>query len=157
MTFKIIPIKPRRQPFNLTKFKRNATRILNNVNNGIKKDFVSTYPKPKYTQKKATSTRFKASTFSDDDILNFNVRGTRPHIIVPRRARVLRFQSGYRRKVTKGKIGRRSGGASGNTVFARIVRHPGQQGTDLDKTIAKKWQPQLETRVVKAIDQAANN
>ncbi len=65
-------------------------------------------------------------------------------------------QSGYRRKVVKGRIGRRGGGSSGATFFARVVRHPGQKATDLDMTIADKWQPKLTKMVKQDIRDATN-
>lgn len=157
MTIGIKPILPKRPMFDQAKFDRAVPRTLNRVNDGIEDDFKATYPKPKYDKRRASLTKPIASTSSNDDILRFNVRGTRPHIIRARRARSLRFQTGYRRKVTRGKIGRRAGGSFGSVAFRKVVRHPGQQGTNLDKTIADKWQPKLEKMYRKDIDNAANN
>lgn len=53
------------------------------------------------------SFRGRAVVGSDLEYARFVNDGTRPHVIRPRRAQVLRFQAG------------------GRTVYARVVNHPG--------------------------------
>jgi hypothetical protein len=48
----------------------------------------------------------------DHPAVHFVLRGTRPHIIRPRRAKALRFEVG------------------GGVVFAKVVRHPGTRAND---------------------------
>lgn len=68
---------------------------------------------------------------TSDKIWNWLDRGTRPHIIRPKRAKVLAFQWGgpgsYKAKTRPGWIGSGSGGPSGDTVFRRAVHHPGTE------------------------------
>lgn len=75
----------------------------------------------------------------DSRIWNMLNVGTRPHIIVPRRARMLRFRSQYAAKTTPGALRSDPGGASGDLVFRRMVRHPG--------TRARRWDLQLQRRM----------
>jgi len=63
-----------------------------------------------------------------DPIWNMVNLGTRRHPIRPVRATVLVFQSQYRAKTIPGQLASVSGGASGDTVFARSVDHPGFSG-----------------------------
>lgn len=55
----------------------------------------------------AAGTTITLSVFAKAKHASFVEQGTRPHVIMPRKARVLRFQSG------------------GKTVFAMRVNHPG--------------------------------
>lgn len=154
MPVRLKVIVPDGSVLDTNRLEANLAKAANKVISGVERDFKATYPKPKYQKRKASPGNVKASVWSTDDILRYNVRGTRPHMIVARQVRVLRFQTGYRRKVLPGRIGRRSGGPFGPTVFAKAVRHPGQEGTDVDKTIAKKWQPLLVKETKEAVKQS---
>lgn len=147
-------ITPKNKILDLDKFERESKNALNKTIDSIEKDFKATYPKPKYTKQKASNG--KASFYSDDEILNYNVLGTRPHVIRPRTAPILSFQSGYRRKTRNRTIGRKSGGPFGPTVAAKVVMHPGFEGTHVDKTIADKHQLILVREVKGAIRKATS-
>lgn len=66
---------------------------------------------------------------TDDAIFAYQNDGTKPHPIMPRRARVLRFQAG------------------GATVWARRVRHPGTKAQQWTITIAARMQRRLAQRI----------
>jgi hypothetical protein len=76
--------------------------------------------------------------------------GTRPHVILPRTARVLRFRPGARR----GRGGRSGGGRSGGMVFARRVYHPGIRPRNISKKVAASVQARLDRYVDTAIAEA---
>ncbi len=70
--------------------------------------------------------------------------GTKPHTIRPKRSKYLRFRSGYVAKTRIGVINSYPGGAFGNDVFARSVRHPGFKGRNFTGAIAKRRQKSFE-------------
>lgn len=80
-------------------------------------------------------------------------KGTRPHIITPKRARFLSFRGGYKAKTSPGVITSRSGGASGKRVFAKLVHHPGSEARDFSVIIQERVQKRfviIMKRVLKA-------
>ena len=66
---------------------------------------------------------------TDDAIFAYQNDGTKPHTILPRQRRALRFQAG------------------GGTVFARRVRHPGTTAQHWTITIAARMQRRLADRI----------
>ncbi len=82
--------------------------------------------------------RFEALVGTDDKIFNMLEHGTRPHIIRPRRAKVLRFMSGFRPKTQPGNLFSGQGGSFGNPVFRPWVMHPGTQ--------PRRWMPKIQRR-----------
>lgn len=81
-------------------------------------------------------------------IFGFVDRGTRPHIIRPKRAQsrkgrkgTLVFRTGYQAKTRPNNtqfVG--SGVASGPWRSAKQVRHPGSKARNITRIIAKRWQ-----------------
>lgn len=78
-------------------------------------------------------------------------RGTRPHPIYPRRARVLRFKSIYRAKTQPGVIGSSSGGASGSDVFRPFVMHPGTEARRFSEIIEQRRRKRFQEAMVDAM------
>lgn len=89
---------------------------------------------------------------TDDEIYGYLDQGTRAHRIVARRAKRLRFMSGFRPKTRAGYIGSNQGSRSGAPVFAQAVNHPGTKPRKLAKAIATKWQKQASVILQRAID-----
>lgn len=87
---------------------------------------------------------FAIEVSTDDDIYGYVDRGTRPHVIRPKRARALRFRGGYRAKTRVGVIGSRQGGAFGATVHAMSVNHPGFPGRKFSETIRRRRRTTLQ-------------
>ena len=90
-----------------------------------------------------------------DEIFGYVNYGTKPHVIRPRKARALKFQRGYKAKSRPGFIGSSEGGASGKTTFAKYVQHPGSEPRGFDKTIAKRRQKSLQSKINHAFALAA--
>ena len=88
---------------------------------------------------------------TDDEIYRYVDEGTRPHIIVPVRAKRLRFQPGYVAKTTPGVIGSQAGGSYGDEVLRRHVMHPGTEARRFSETIAKKWRIHFLRLVLAAV------
>lgn len=82
--------------------------------------------------------------------------GTRPHIIMPRRARALRFEWGgpgsYKPKTTTGG-GYRGPGVvvGGKTVFRAWVKHPGNKPRRFEQHIARWYAPQFRRTMDNAV------
>lgn len=132
---------------------------LRSVAKDVRKDFEATTQtwehKPKFEM--AVSLKGKGPQFlvgTDDEIYGYVNRGTRPHRIVPKKAKALRFQTGYTAKTVPGVIGSKSGGASGDVVFSQGVMHPGTKARNFDKQIGKKWEKSFRSRMHDAMKRA---
>lgn len=109
--------------------------------------------KPKFT---ASAPRFERGNYviavgTDDRIYGYVDKGTKRHRIRPRRARFLRFQSGYTAKTIPLAIRSRSGGASGATVFSRGVMHPGTEARKFSEVIAIRAHARFEKALKKRL------
>lgn len=104
--------------------------------------------KPKFTVRVTTRGGRLGITISTDDVIFAYVNyGTKAHIIRPKRAKVLRFQSGYSAKTRPNFIGSKAGGAAGAWVSAQEVHHPGSAARGFDIAIAKRRQKSLKSRM----------
>jgi len=92
---------------------------------------------------------------TSDEIYGYVDLGTRPHVIRPKRAKALRFQSGYVAKTTPGVIGSSAGGPFGDTVFSRGVNHPGTKARNFSKGITELWQTKFKRKMEQAMSSAA--
>lgn len=92
------------------------------------------------------STKSKVFTYVD--------QGTKPHVILPKKKKALRFLSNYSPKTTPGFLGSTAGGSSGSTVFSKVVHHPGVKARLFSKKIAIKWAYTYESRMMAAIKAA---
>ena len=92
---------------------------------------------------------------TDDKVFGYVDLGTRPHIIVPKRAGLLRFQSGYKAKTAPGVIGSSAGGKFGSVVYSRIVHHPGTVARNFSKIIQKRRQKPFQNAMIKAMQKGA--
>lgn len=81
--------------------------------------------------------------------------GAKPHTIVPRRARMLRFRTGYRAATKPRVISSQSPMRFGNTISTGAVNHPGFEGREFDETIAKEYGPTFEKDIQEAINRGA--
>jgi len=92
---------------------------------------------------------------TDDKNYSYVDLGTEEHIILPVKAKVLKFSSGYKAKTTPGVIGSSAGGPFGADVFSRGVIHPGNAPRNFSKEIAKEWKPKFKNRMQTAMGRAA--
>jgi hypothetical protein len=92
---------------------------------------------------------------TDDAIYGYVNEGTKPHIIRPVNAPRLAFQGQYTPKTVPGVIGSKSGGSSGDMVYANSVQHPGTQARDFDEIIQKKNQRRFKRAMQDAMTKGA--
>lgn len=109
---------------------------------GMKKDFkktVSSWDTKVYFQVKLDVVKGTVQVTTRSRIYRFVNEGTKPHIITPKKKKVLRFMSGYSAKTRPGFIGSSGGGSSGSPVFSQVVHHPGVKARNFTKKISVKW------------------
>jgi hypothetical protein len=92
---------------------------------------------------------------TDDEIYGYVNEGTKPHTIWAKNARTLAFPSAYTPKTRPGHMTAGSGGASGPTVFAAEVHHPGTEARNFDKAIQKEWKPKFKRLMEQAMKTGA--
>lgn len=99
----------------------------------------------------ADGNTLRGSVGTDNKIYGYVNDGTRAHIIRPKRARALRFSTGYRAKTRYRVLSSSSGGSYGAVAYAQIVHHPGTKPREFDITIADMRQSDFEKAVAQAI------
>lgn len=91
---------------------------------------------------------------TDDEIYGYVDKGTKPHVIVPRRGRALRFAAGGRPKTTPGRITSGAGAKGGVVVIRPRVDHPGTKARDFQGQIYKRWRRGVQPYIRRAIEEA---
>lgn len=152
MTFK--PIKTGKDPLHAAGLARAVKNTLNAVAKGAKVDFgVTTRTwtnKPEFTIDTPSEDRRVVGT--DDKIYDFVDKGTKPHIIRPRRGKVLTWMgTAYRAKTSPGQIKSVKGGNNNSIVYTKIVQHPGTQARNFTIAIRDKWAGQMKIRMQSAL------
>ena len=137
-----------------TTLREDAMRLallnqMRKVGTQIKKDFEKTTAtwehKPKFES--LVSLAGGGATLlveTNSVIYRYVSEGTKPHVILPKKAKALRFPGTYTAKTLPGVLEARAGGASGADVFSKGVMHPGTKARNFDKLIAAKWQRQFK-------------
>lgn len=93
----------------------------------------------------------EGSVSTTSNVYKYVSLGTKPHVIKPKKAKVLHFQSKYKPKTRVNTIGSGSGGPSGDDVFSMGVQHPGTEARNFHLEIAKKRQVNIQNFVTAAI------
>jgi hypothetical protein len=155
---KFIPILPKvAKLIDQARLQRELRDALDHTGNIIKDDFEKTVKtwehKPPFRKEgpRLTGSGLEVTVSTNQEVYTYVTRGTRPHLIRPRRARKLRFQTGFKAKTRPRIISSRAGGASGPIAFARAVQHPGTQARDFDIEIARRRQKNHENLIRLAI------
>lgn len=146
-------IKPKSSVFKPQQIDRVVQNTLTALAKDMKVDFdVTTQTWSNRPKTKIESPSPYERTISvDSDIYAMLDKGTKPHMIRPRRARILRFQTPFRAKTVPNQIVSRAGSKGTNTVFSRGVRHPGTKPRNWAKVIAAKWRKQAPIVMQRAI------
>lgn len=147
-----------KDPFRIAKQQLAITNALEGTSRAILVDYKvvsQTWThKPKFDIER--SNEYERIIATTDEIFGYVEYGTRPHIIRPRNASRLRFQTGYKAKTSPNVIASRPGGKFGPTVFSREVKHPGTKPRHFSKAIKTKWQREWPRNLQRAIA-AANS
>lgn len=151
-------IKPKR--FDAKAFMAEIAKEMKALQKEMGKDFdatVSTWDdKPKFEDEfEQNANRIRTFTGTSDEVYTYVSKGTKAHLIRPKRAKVLAFQGTYSAKTMPGTIKARSGGASGDMIYSRGVKHPGTKARKFDELIVAKWEPLYSKRLSAAIDRGA--
>ena len=88
-------------------------------------------------------------------IWNMLDAGTRPHLIVARKAKQLRFRTGYRAKTRPRWFGSGSGGASGPWRGPHAVKHPGTAARFWTRTLSQQRQIRFRRDIQAAVKRGA--
>lgn len=110
----------------VAEMKRNLTRDANR-DTGAMANSVTTSPTAGLDRLVARVTVPDTGTPRQSDKARWTDAGTAAHIIRPRRARALRFQSGNR------------------VVFARVVHHPGYRGSQWWSKNIRQWSARVQS------------
>lgn len=143
-------IKPK--PFEAQVIRLAIIREESKIAREIERDFIKTTKKWKkrpiwIRSIKHTKNQIVIFVGTENEIYGYVDKGTKKHIIRPKKAEALRFRgSSYR--------GRGRPRAS-DYVFAKFVMHPGFKGYGHSKRIAKKWKPLVVIRMDAALARAA--
>lgn len=148
------PIKAPKDALGAAALARAIKNTLNAVAKGAQTDFGVTARtwdhKVDFTIDDSDPDRRIVST--KDTIYGFVDQGTRPHIIRPRRARVLTWMgTAYRAKTSPGQIKSVRGGNNNSIVHTKIVQHPGSEARRFSIVIRDKWAKQMQIRMNSAI------
>lgn len=131
----------------MREFTAEAKRSARDMTRDYRKTTVKWKRKPKWeTIVRMGPRAIEVLVGTDNEIYGYVDLGTRPHIILPRRRKVLRW------------IGKSYGGRGGrgrprksDYVFAAHVFHPGFKGYHHSERIAKKWNKLFKRRMEAAL------
>lgn len=88
---------------------------------------------------------------TDDEIFGYVDEGTRPHIIRPRRAKALRFNTVFRAKTIPNQMTSRPGLSAPPVAHRLEVHHPGTKPRNLTKLMAKRSAIRFSRNMTKAM------
>jgi hypothetical protein len=149
---KLIAIKPSAKAINFTRFADAAKLGMKDAAEAAQQDIEATFKTWNHQPTVVVKERSDGYSLTvDDDVWNMLDKGTRAHRIVARRAKRLRFASGFRAKTRPGFVGSQAGGSSGGPVFAQGVNHPGTTARGWSKLIGAKYRTQLSRYISKRI------
>lgn len=152
---KLIPITPKGDLFSLAAVARAITGTLIQTAQDAQKDLQSTTA----TWKRKvpfviTPIPDGLQVSTDDEVYGYVDQGTPPHIIVPKRGKVLVFGPGARAKTTPRVIGSTAGAKGGAPVKVRVVHHPGTEAREFSETLQEKYDDELPKRIDVALGEA---
>lgn len=84
---------------------------------------------------------------TNSNIWSYLDQGVAPHIITPKRAKVLRFQRDYSAKTEVKVLSSKAGGKSGPWVSKKEVNWPGIEARNWGEAIAKKYRKRFQARI----------
>lgn len=133
-------------------------RVIDDVLDNASYDAMSMYldttktwkDRPSFHMRKLRGSR---SVGTKSKIYQFVDKGTRAHVIKPKRAGgVLRFKfGGFKAKTTPGRLQSNRGAAGRNWRSPKSVRHPGTEARGFSEEIQKRMQKQIASDMRKAL------
>jgi len=146
-------IKPKRPPFNAKQSALVVANTMTAIAKNIKVDYDVTTQTWEHRPNVAIAGDGpdERTITVESDIYAMLEKGTKAHMIRPRRGKVLRFMSPFRAKTVPNQIISRPGSQGSTAVFSRGVRHPGTKPRNWSKVIAAKWRTQAPQMMQRAI------
>lgn len=130
--------------YNPKVLQRELDKAYKRLASQMRRDFektVSTWKKkPKFKIKKVRGSSISYTVSTGNAIYGYVTLGTVPHIIRPKRAKMLRFYTGGSPKTTPNILKSGPGTAGTNLRFAKLVKHPGTEARNFHIIIAKRFQ-----------------
>lgn len=145
---KLIPLQPARDLFNRAEVARRLREVVRDTAIDAKADLektVASWQREVNFGIEPIVDGLRVDT--DDPIWHMVDEGTRPHVIVPRRAKVLYFGPGSSPKTRPRVIGSTGGSRGGAPVVAHRVNHPGTEAREFSETVQAKYDEVLADRV----------
>jgi hypothetical protein len=149
MKYGAIRASDRQALFKIAQIERAVTQLLNESATDIRVDYrstVSTFKKPP-TFFIHRLTRWERHIYTENfNYYRLDELGSPPHIIRPKRAKVLAFPANYSRKTRFKTLAAFNGGKSGKMIYATRVKHPGFKPILITETIGEKWEKWFQAR-----------
>jgi hypothetical protein len=152
---KLIPVTPKGNLFSLAAVARAITGTLTQTAQDAQQDLQSTTA----TWKRKVPfiitpipDGFQVDT--NDEIFGYVDKGTPPHVITPKRGKVLVFGPGSRPKTAVRVIGSTAGAKGGAPVKVRAVNHPGTEAREFSQALQEKYNDELPKRIDAALGEA---
>ena len=140
---KLIPIKPKGKLFDLPRIERavrQGMRAAGDEAISLLEGYTKDWNPPPTFEAVPVSDGIVVGT--DDQRFEWVDEGTKPHVITPKRAKVLRFNAGG------------GGGATGDVVYTKRVNHPGTAPRNYTALVNKQMQDALPTIIASYLDPA---
>ncbi len=143
---KVTPIVPIGVVFDVRKAKHIADKNMKELANSAQAKFekvTSSWKTSVDFKQTETSGSYKIST--DNAVFGYVNSGTKPHKTVPRGAKMLQFQTGYKPKTSPNSLGVSGSSYSGATLVRKSVNHPGTTARNFDNQILKEVGQELKS------------
>lgn len=149
-------IIPKRPIINVFAQRQAIGAVLNVAAQDVRDDFKKTTAtwehKVEFTI--AVPAEWERTISTSDEIYGMLNAGTPPHLIFPKRSKLLRFNTPFKAKTVPQSITSGPGSVGSQTVFSKGVAHPGTKARDWTITIALKWLDKLPGRMQREIGRA---
>jgi len=130
---------------------------LNKVIEAEAKAVVREYEITTRTWKKRVKFEVKVTPFetltvgTDNEIYGYVDKGTRPHIIRPKKAKALRFNTVFRAKTIPNQLTARAGLSAPPVAIRMEVHHPGNEPRNFTKLIAQRSEARFSRNIARAM------
>lgn len=147
-----------KQLFNVAGIASDIKAARKTVADEIEKDYKATVRtwknKPTPTQEEVSDEATNVGVDESEKIYGYVDRGTRPHIIRPKRAKFLFFAGGgqFKPKTSVGVIGSSAGNRGTRDTFSKGVNHPGNKARKFTEAILQKNDRKLPKLIDLVID-----
>lgn len=155
-TTPIIPLK-----VNMDALLKEFAKGLDDTRKVLYEDFTSVTstwnPPPRFRTKLHAGGWWKdysTEVWTTDQRYLWTDQGTKPHIIRPKNAKVLRFRRVFNAKSVPGRLKAYVGASSGRYLYANVVHHPGTKPRRFTELIEKRRQDWYTARMKQAVANA---